>query len=445
MINIEDTATQLVSGEKTSEALVKKCFDKIEDCSGQGHLAFTTLFKDQAVSQAIKIDKLRASGAGMSPLAGIPISVKDLFDIKGRTTTAGSKLLKTATPAKQSAPIINRLQKAGFIILGTTNMTEFAFSGLGLNPHYGTPLNPYDRKTGRIPGGSSSGAAVSVSDNFVAAGIGTDTGGSCRIPAALCGIVGFKPSQSRIPRDGAYPLSPSLDSVGPLAATVESCAILDAIMAGEKPAALDKVSLHGLNFAIIKNPTLDDLDDHTAKTFERVCMNLSELGAIIAETSLSELHEIPHLNKHGGIAAAEAYKWHKNQLKSSFGEFDPRVATRIMKWAGQSETDYRELVNARKNTIKAVNAKTNQFDAILSPTVPTIAPPLSSLHDDDEYLRQNMLMLRNPSLFNFLDRCSISIPCHEEGTAPVGLMISGANGADQKILSVAAELEDKLS
>ncbi len=445
MFNIEDTVAALSAGEITSEALVQECFKRIEDVNGQGKLTFTKLFKDQAIKQAISIDQKRISGDLLPPYAGVPITVKDLFDVEGYPTTAGSKLLKDAPVAEKNATIVDRLEKAGFIILGRTNMTEFAFSGLGLNPHYGTPSSSYDRKTGRIPGGSSSGAAVSVADGFAAAGIGTDTGGSCRIPAALCGIVGFKPSQSRIPREGTYPLSPSLDSIGPLAPTVESCAILDAIMAGEDPKPVEKISLKGLKFAIITKPTLNDMDDHVKDTFDRVRSRLEALGTKTTGVNLQELDKIPHLNKHGGIAAAEAYKWHKEQLDSSFEEYDKRVASRIMNWEGQTDDNYKDLLNAREKIIKTVNKKIKNYDAIICPTVPTIAPTIASLADDQVYLKQNMLMLRNPSIFNFLDRCSISIPCHKPETAPVGLMISGSNGEDQKILSIAATLQSELS
>lgn len=442
MFNIEDTIGNLISGKITSEKLVQECFEKIEDVQGQGELTFTRLFKDQAIREAQNYDQKRAGGEPLSPYAGVPISIKDLFDVEGYATTAGSKILKNAPVAAKDATIVKWLKKAGFIILGKTNMTEFAFSGLGLNPHYGTPSSPYDKGTGRIPGGSSSGSAVSVADGFAAASIGTDTGGSCRIPAALCGIVGFKTSQSRVPRDGTYPLSPSLDSIGPLAPTVQSCAILDAIIADEEPSPLDDISLQGLQFAIITNPTLNNLDEHVSDTFSGVRKKLSQLGIQVSEIELSELHQIPHLNKNGGIAAAEAYMWHKTQLERSFEEYDRRVATRIMNWVGQTENDYQELLNARKKTITSVNEKTKSYDAIICPTVPTIAPTIASLTDDEEYLKQNMLMLRNPSIFNFLDRCSISIPCHQQGTAPVGLMISGANGDDRKILSIAAKLEN---
>ncbi len=445
MFNIEETNEKLISGEITSEALVQRAFERIEDKNGQGALTFTKLFKEQAIGNAQDYDQRRKNGEPLPAYAGVPITIKDLFDIEGHATTAGSKLLKSAPVAQKDASIVSRLMQAGFIILGKTNMTEFAFSGLGLNPHYGTPSSPYDRETGRIPGGSSSGAAVSVADGFAAAGIGTYTGGSCRIPAALCGIVGFKPSQSRIPMNGTYPLSPSLDSIGPLAPTVQSCAILDAIMAGYEPKPLENISLQGLNFAIIRKPTLNDMDDHVATTFNQVRTKLESLGISITEIEISELDQIPHLNKNGGIAAAEAYMWHKDQLDSSSAQYDIRVATRITNWVGQSESDYQDLLSARKSIIEAANAKTGQYDAIICPTVPTIAPTIASLADDDEYLYRNMLMLRNPSTFNFLDRCSISIPCHEVGTAPVGLMITGANGDDRKILSIAAKLQFELS
>ncbi len=444
MMNIEQVGNQLKNRTTSSEKIIKDCFQRIHDKDGQGKRVFTDLYYDQAVSTAQAIDKSRAEGQPLPPYAGIPISVKDLFDIKGRATTAGSKLLKNAPPAMQDARIISNLKKAGFIILGSTNMTEFAYSGLGLNPHYGTPFNPYEREIGRIPGGSSSGAAISITDSFAAGAIGTDTGGSCRIPAALCGIVGFKPTQNRVSRHGTIPLSPSLDSVGPLAATVKSCAILDSVISEERYILKNGLPLKNLTFGIPREPMLDDMDEHVSKTFETILTTLSNAGVKIREISLSELMDIPHINKNGGIAAAEAYAWHRELLEKSFDEYDPRVSTRIVNWVGQTDDDYRDLIAARGQTIKNVTAKIRNFDALICPTIPTIAPTIKSLENDDEYLRQNMLMLRNPSLINFLDGCSISIPCHHPGEAPVGLMLSADHGEDQRLLAIAASVEKLL-
>ena len=444
MINIEDIKEQLDNNLITSEELVEKCFAKIDEPNGQGQTTFTRLYKQQSLEAAQQYDNLRKSNAKVPEYAGIPITIKDLFDYEGDVTTAGSIVLKNNTPASQHATVVARLLNAGFIILGKTNMTEFAYSGLGLNPHYGTPLNPYDRETGRIPGGSSSGAAISVTDGFATAGVGTDTGGSCRIPAALCGIVGYKPTQNRVPLDGTVPLSPSLDSIGPLAATVKSCSIIDAIISGENNDEIAEIKLKDLNLAIPKNPMLLDLDKHVSTTFESMLTLLSKLGAKIVEIDLPELTDIPQQSKNGGLAAAEAYHWHKDLLATSFDQYDPRVSRRIINWEAAKKTEYEELLKARKEIIKSVHNRTHQFDALICPTVPTIAPTMNSMKSDEEYLIQNALMLRNPSLYNFLDRCAISVPCHEKGSAPVGLMLSGQHGSDRRLLSIAAAVEKKL-
>src|SRR5215469_2223473 len=232
MPSLAQIKAELAGGGK-SRGLVEQCLARITDQSGVGGRVFLKVHAADALAAADFYDRARAHGAAPSPFAGIPVSIKDLFDIAGDVTTAGSVVLKDASPAETDAPAVARLRAAGFIPIGRTNMTEFAFSGLGINPHYGTPSNAYDRKAGRIPGGSSSGAAVSITDGMAFAALGTDTGGSCRIPAALCGIVGFKPTASRVPLAGTFPLSPSLDSIGPLAHSVDCCATLDAVLSGQ--------------------------------------------------------------------------------------------------------------------------------------------------------------------------------------------------------------------
>ena len=299
---LAELARRLVRAETTSEALIDRALANALDPGGEGSRTFVKLYEDGAREAAISADRLRARGVIPSPLAGIPISIKDLFDVRGEPTTAGSKVLIDATPAQHDSTVIARLRAAGAIIVGRTNMTEFAFSGLGINPHYGTPRNPYDRSTGRIPGGSSSGAAVSVSDGMSEVGIGTDTGGSVRIPAALCGLVGFKPTARRISRDGVLPLSTTLDSIGPIARSVACCALVDAIMAGESPDVPPALPIAGLRLGVVRDYVCDGLEDAIATTFERALAILSKAGAHIMEMPFPELARLPALNRSGGFA-----------------------------------------------------------------------------------------------------------------------------------------------
>jgi aspartyl-tRNA(Asn)/glutamyl-tRNA(Gln) amidotransferase subunit A len=442
------TLTQLkaeLAGGGSSRGLVEQCLARIGDRAGEGERVFLKVHDADALAAADFYDRLRARGAAPSPFAGIPVSIKDLFDLAGDVTTAGSRALKDAEPAARDAPSVARLRAAGFIPIGRTNMTEFAFSGLGINPHYGTPLNPYDRRAGRIPGGSSSGAAVSVTDAMAFGALGTDTGGSCRIPAALCGIVGFKPTARRVPTAGAFPLSTSLDSVGPLAATVECCALLDAVLAGEPAAELAPFPVAGLRMAVPQTTVLDGLEPGVARAFEAALDVLRKAGARIVDIPLRELAELPQINAKGGFAAAESYAIHRALIAKAEKTYDPQVLTRILRGQEQSAADYIDLVAARADFIRRVAAVTAPYDALLMPTTPLTAPRLADLAADDSYRKVNFLMLRNPAIVNFLDRCSISLPCQRAGDAPVGLMLIGEHGADRRLLAIAAAIEQVVS
>jgi aspartyl-tRNA(Asn)/glutamyl-tRNA(Gln) amidotransferase subunit A len=445
MRTLASIAADLRSGATTSSALVEECLLRINDALGEGTRVFTRVYERAARAQAAEQDMARRGGAPASPLAGIPVSVKDLFDVTGDVTTAGSKVLRDQAPAHTDATVVARLRAAGLVIVGRTNMTEFAYSGLGLNPHYGTPVNPYDRARGHIPGGSSSGAAVSVTDGMAYGAVGTDTGGSCRIPAAFCGIVGFKPTAYRVPRDGAFPLSHTLDSIGPLAPTTQCCATLDAVLAGEALRPLDTLPLTALRLAVPQSYVLNDVDTQVAGDFARACDLLAQAGAVLRDVVLPELEELPHINRKGGFAAAEAYAIHHRQLETRLTEFDPRVSVRILKGREQNEADHRELLQARADLTRRVDQRLAGFDAVLMPTVPIVAPTFAELESDEAYGRKNLLVLRNPSVANFLDRCAISIPCHQASTAPVGLMLMGAHGADRRLLAIAAAAEARVS
>ncbi|MCW8836549.1 MAG: amidase, partial [Rhodospirillales bacterium] len=337
-----------------------------------------------------------------------------------------------------------RLRAAGAIIVGRTNMTEFAFSGVGLNPHYGTPRNAFDRKTGRIPGGSSSGAAVSVADGMAAAAIGTDTGGSVRIPSALNGLSGFKPTQKRIPLDGVFPLSASLDTVGPLAPTVHCCALLDAVMAGKPISPPRPRPVAGLRFAVPETILLDDLEDAVAIAFMRALDTLSDAGAVIDRIPLSELAEIPALNAKGGIICYEAYRLHERLIAERGALYDPRVRTRMEIGQAISSDEYETYKQRRAEIRQRVAKTTVSYDALLAPTTPSIAPPIADLASDEGYWRFNGRMLRNTSLFNFLDRPALSIPCHGRNTPPVGLMVVGESDDDESLISVGLGIEAAL-
>jgi aspartyl-tRNA(Asn)/glutamyl-tRNA(Gln) amidotransferase subunit A len=434
-------ATELAAQHISSGQLVTDCLTRISSSAGEGSRVFLKVYGEQALATADFYDRMRQQGARLGRFAGIPVSIKDLFDVAGDTTLAGSTVLKGAAAAERDATSVARLRAAGFVVIGRTNMTEFAFSGLGINPNYGTPLNPWDRGTGRIPGGSSSGAAVSITDAMAFGALGTDTGGSCRIPAAMCGIVGFKPTASRIPLAGAYPLSTSLDSIGPLANSVACCAALDAILAGQPPEAVAELAAGDLHLGVLTSYVTDGLDKAVADSFERAVRALAKAGAKLTDVSLPELAELPEINRKGGISSAESYAHHRALLATESARYDPRVLVRILRGREQDAADYIDLGNIRADFTARVARRIRKFDAVLMPTIPITAPALSELVPDDAYVRINGLALRNPSIVNFIDGCAISLPCHVPDTAPVGLSLFGLRNTDSHLLSVAAVVE----
>jgi aspartyl-tRNA(Asn)/glutamyl-tRNA(Gln) amidotransferase subunit A len=434
-------AADLAARRSSSRSLVEACLARIEDTAGEGRTTFLHVDRDAALAQADVVDALRSSRAALSQHAGIPISIKDLFDIEGQITRAGSTVLSDRAPASADAVSVARLRRAGFVLIGRTNMTEFAFSGLGLNPHYGTPRNPWQRVQGHVPGGSSSGAAVSVADGMAHAALGTDTGGSCRIPAAFTGLVGYKPTAHRVPLQGVVPLSPSLDSIGPIARSVACCALLDALLADEPAVDLTDCSLSGKHFAVPRTFVLEDLDRHVAADFGRALSRLSTAGARIDEIDVPEFAEIPAIHAKGTLATAESFAWHRDLLAAHAGAYDPRVRVRIQIGAAQSAADYLALVAARKAFIARVEGRIAGFDALVMPTVPVIPPRIAELAADDAYFRINTLVLRNSTVINFLDGCAISIPIHDPGQPPVGLTLACRGDVDRQLFRCAAAAE----
>jgi aspartyl-tRNA(Asn)/glutamyl-tRNA(Gln) amidotransferase subunit A len=435
-------AAELAAGRTSSRKLTDEALARIEDPKGEGKRAFVRVYKQQAVAAADASDAQRKAGLVPGPLAGIPVSIKNLCDVAGETTLAGSKALEDGPPAKQDAPVVARLRAAGAVIMGSTNMSEFAFSGVGANPHYGTPGNPADRK--RVPGGSSSGAAVSVGDRMAVAALGTDTGGSVRIPAAVCGLVGFKPTARRVPIDGVVPLSTSLDSIGPLANSVDCCAIVDAVFAGEPIAVPEAAPLAGLRFAIPRQFVMDELDAAVATAFDRACKTLSAKGVKIETIDLPQLLELPTINAKGGFAASEAYAWHQKLIARRGNLYDPMVHPRIMRGKEMTAADYIDLLAARADLQKRVSAVTANYDAVIMPTCAIVAPTKEEISTPDGFTKKNMLLLRNTTVGNFLDRCAISLPCHAAGELPVGFTLMGEAMADKRVLAMARSVAPAL-
>jgi len=408
---------------------------RINDPNGEGSRAFRKVYVEEARAAADAADTRARYGHSLGPLDGRIVSIKDLFDVAGEPTTGGAKIYESAAPAKADAPVIRRLRAAGAVIVGSTNMSEFAFSGVGANPHYGTPGNPADRK--RVPGGSSSGAAVSVGDQMAVAALGTDTGGSVRIPAACCGIVGFKPTARRVPVNGVVPLAASLDSIGPLANSVECCAIVDSIFAGEPITVPDAVPVAGLRLAIPRHFVMDDLDPLVAKAFRRAASALSAKGARIEEIDLKELSELPLINAKGGFAPVEAYSWHQPLISRRGNEYDPMIAPRIRRGTEMGATDYVWLTQNRADLQRRVSAITRNYDAVIMPTCAIPAPLIDDVKTPDGFTKNNLLLLRNTTVGNFLDRCAISLPCHEAGELPAGFMMMCEAMDDKRLLGMA--------
>lgn len=438
-MTIRELAADLAAGRLTSVALTQQMLARAEAHRAQGGHGYVSLDGEQALMQARASDAARAAGIVASPLAGVPISIKDLFDVRGQVSSAASLALADAPPADVDAGAVARLRAAGAVLLGRTNMSEFAFSGLGLNPHYGTPRNPHDHA--RVAGGSTSGGAVTVALAMAAGALGTDTGGSIRIPSAFCGLTGFKPTAASVPLAGTVPLSRSLDSAGPIAHSVDCCAILYAALSGHDIDA-QAPALKGLRFGF----TLDYVGTHVApqvqRAFDAALDKLRAAGAQVEQFDFPELLELPTINGGGGLVAAEAWHWHRVLLEEKGAQYDQRVAARIRRGRQQGAADYIDVLDARARLIAIAKQRLAPFDAWLMPSVAILAPQVAPLEADDAtFFATNGLVLRNASVINFLDGCALSLPCHAEGELPVGLGICGLAGADDTVLQIGRAVE----
>jgi aspartyl-tRNA(Asn)/glutamyl-tRNA(Gln) amidotransferase subunit A len=423
----------------SSRDRLEQALARIADPKGEGARACLTVYAGAARAAADAADARAAHGISLGPLDGAIVSIKDLFDVAGEPTRAGSKILaEEAKPAAADAAVVRRLRAAGAVIIAKTNMTEFAFGGIGANPHFGTPGNPSDRA--RVPGGSSAGAGVAAADGMCEIAIGTDTGGSVRIPAALCGIVGFKPSRQRIPTEGAFPLSTTLDSIGPLARSVADCAKADAVLAGEDFVPLEPVALAGLRFGIAQGFPLDLLDETVGVAFAAALKRLETAGVRLTDETLPLFDEMREVNAYGGIVQPEACAVHRDRLKRRAADIDPHVRVRIERGCAILAADYVEMLHARARLVRAMDQRLAALDVLVMPTTPIVAPTMVEVADAKEYAARNFMVLRNPSAGNFFDLCGISLPL--KAKLPVGLMLLARNGQDRSLLRIAAAVAE---
>jgi aspartyl-tRNA(Asn)/glutamyl-tRNA(Gln) amidotransferase subunit A len=416
---------------------------RIADHEGEGGRACLTVYADAARTAADAADARAKAGITLGPLDGAIVGIKDLFDVAGEPTRAGSKVLADeAKPAAADAPAIRRLRRAGCVIVAKTNMTEYAFSGVGMNPHYGTPGNPADRA--RVPGGSTSGGAVAVADGMCEIAIGTDTGGSTRIPAALCGIVGSKPSRQRVPTEGAFPLSFSLDSIGPMARTVADCALADTVMAGDEPETVAPATLAGLRVGALQGLVLSSVDATVGRRYPAVLDRLARAGVQVSDQKLTLIDAMVEVNSLGGLAPPEAFMIHRDRIKRRGDDIDPNVRARIARGGDMSAADYVYSQRRRAELIHTMDAALADYDAFVWPTTPIVAPIMTEMEDAKVFSANNMLLLRNTNIVNFFDLCAISLPLPGDGL-PCGLMLVGRNGADGRLLQIAAAVERLLA
>jgi amidase/aspartyl-tRNA(Asn)/glutamyl-tRNA(Gln) amidotransferase subunit A len=410
--------------------------------------AFVATSAAAARAAADAADAAVAAGRDPGALAGLAVSIKDLFDVAGEVTAAGSKILREARTAAADAPAVARLRAAGAAFVGRTHMSEFAFSGIGINPHLPPLANPATLARDplpRVPGGSTSGGAASIATGAARAALGSDTGGSIRIPAALQGIVGFKATARLVPTAGAVPLSTTLDTVSAMTRSVRDAVVVHEVLAA-RTAHVDHRPLDAFRFAVPQTLVLDGLDATVARAFERTLATLSAAGAQIATIALAPLGEVPAINATGGFAPAEAWAFHRRWLADHERDYDPRVALRIRRGASMSAADYIDLVAARRDWIARMEGALRDVDALLTPTVPIIAPPLEPLvADDAAFFAANALVLRNPSIVNFLDGCALSVPCHDGDELPVGLMVWSSAGRDDAVLDAGLAIEAALA
>lgn len=444
MAGLRALSLALETGEISSTKLVEAALSRAH----QSKSVFVKI-NPSLIRQTYLIDRDRKRGKSNKPLVGIPIALKDLFNVQGEKTFAGSVVCKHYAKIEATdAPVIAPLRDAGLLFFGRTNMSEFAFSGMGINAHYGTPLSIWDRETGRLPGGSSSGSAVAVAEGIVVASLGSDTAGSCRIPAAFNGIVGVKPSHGRFSLEGIYPLAPTLDAPGPLAVDVDSCFILDQLMCGnlqpgDELPPLTPEPMDSIRLAVPEVNLMQDMDDDVAACFDRALTVLREAGINISSAPVPSIDACDDFFPTRALVLYEVYQAHKDMLDAHGDDYDPFVARRMLTGADITCEEQQSRYAERNGLVQDFETQFNalDIDALIYPTVACIPPALAETEDPDDATRVNLRCLRNTATVNHFNGCAISLPCHTPGEAPVGLMLAARNGDDEKLYRLAQTIE----
>lgn len=438
--------TALGEGRLTAEALVNAILDRIAAVGSEGPRAYFSVDAAGARVAALSVDQLRHEGRA-GPLAGLPVAVKDVFDVAGQVTAVGSRVLAAAPPARSDAATVARLRQAGAVILGRSHMNEFAYSALGTNPHFEQPRAPWQRDVddgrGRSPGGSTSGGAVAVADGLAYGALGSDTGGSTRIPAAFCGVTGWRPSQGRFPAAGAFPLADSFDTPGLIVKSAEDCRLFDAVLSDAQVDDLPVPPLDSLRFVRAEGLPFEDLDPEVAAAIDEALKRLGAAGARFGEPFSFDWAEPASALRAGQVTAVEGLVAH-GALFEQHDRYDPRVVARMRAGEAVAATDY---VRARRRIAAArdaFDAAATGIDAVLMPTVAILPPRLVELDDDEAFFTLNAAALRNTLIASILDLPAISLPVNADDAPPVGLMLVGRRGGDRRLLAVAQAVESSL-
>jgi aspartyl-tRNA(Asn)/glutamyl-tRNA(Gln) amidotransferase subunit A len=438
---IADALASFDEGRLVRRDHISRIIQSARSALPDGYLIFLAERFDAALSEACAWDAAAKARLSIPALAGIGISVKACIDVAGFITTAGSQVLARRDAAPSDAAIVERLRKAGAIVLGHTNMTEFAYSGLGLNPHFGAPLSPFVPSEARVAGGSTSGGAVSVAFGGADAALGTDTSGSVRIPAAFCGLTGFKPSRGRYPAGGIIPLSPSFDVPGVIARSVECCRLLDRVLASQRAHAVPTVRSVALKLLVPTNYVLSGLDDTVRLKFDRALRRIEQAGVDLCREDVPELARVGEAARLGGIVAAESYAWHRELIAQHANSYDPRVASRILAGKEIPAHSYFSGLAELGDLASAIDRTFLGIDALVWPTVAILPPRRADLIDDAAYAAVNSLVIRNTEFANRVDLPSLTIPLPGVDDGPVGLLLTGRRKGDDALLAVGALLQ----